>query len=224
MNKKTECCMYRPGRFTLLALLAYCVLVKVTPYVLWQFGMDIHSNSIYPWTFTPIFAVGILGAGLFRNLRIGLGLPIVAFAVSDLLIGLLAAVRYGWEDGLASAIYPGMVFNYLALVAATLCGTLLRGRTSGRFRWVGIFAMAVLAPSLFFLISNFGAWAFVSEIGFSRDLNGLWQAYVAGLPFYRNSLISTVGFCALLFSPLGIRQLQLVPEVAPAKSSAVHSV
>ncbi len=211
--------MYQPNKTLLASLFAYCFLIKVLPFALMHLGMDIQSESTYPWTFTPMFAVGLFGMAFFRDLRLGFLLPVAAWFAADLAIGVLAGLQYGLADGLAHAFYGGQVTNYVGLLAACGIGLLIRNiRNTGT-----VLLSAVLAPVLFFLISNFGVWAFDTMINYPKTLAGLQTAYIAGLPFLKNSLVSTLAYSALLFSPIGIAQLKR-HSVATSSVRATSSV
>jgi hypothetical protein len=72
-----------------------------------------------------------------------------------------------------------------------LIGWALKGRN-----YSSLAVGAIAAPTIFFLISNFGVWM-GSQVTYSKSFSGLMTCYEAGLPFYRNSLIAT-----LLFLPV----------------------
>ena len=61
-------------------------------------------------------------------------------------------------------------------------------------------SLAVVAASLcavqFFLISNAGVWM---AGGYDRGIDGLWQSYVAALPFFRGTLFGDLVYTALFF-------------------------
>jgi len=57
---------------------------------------------------------------------------------------------------------------------------------------------ASLAGSVsFFLISNFAVWAVWNM--YPKTASGLAACYVAGLPFFRNAVVSDLFFAALFF-------------------------
>lgn len=209
--------MYKPNKTFLICLFVYCVLVKVLPFALVHLGMNIRSEEVYPWSFTPIFAFGIFGVAMFRDIRLALGLPLLAWLMGDLLIGLVTGLKYGFVEGLAYSFYPGQVFQYLGLILCSSCGGLIRVSR----KWPLILTAALAGPTLFFAVSNFGVWFFDPGVGYPRDLSGLWQAYLAGVPFYRNQLISTASFALILFSPIGVRQLVQVAGPLQNRSSAL---
>jgi uncharacterized protein DUF6580 len=88
----------------------------------------------------------------------------------------------------------GQSITWLGFAAIALIGYWLREReTVAR---VGVAALA--GPTAFFLISNFGVW--LGWRMYPATWDGLITCYVAALPFYRNSLVSSVAYTALLFS------------------------
>lgn len=207
--------MYKPNKVFLFSLVGYCLLIKVLPFLLVHFGLDLRVVSLYPWSFTPIFAVAMFGAARFANLKSAYGLPLLVWLLADVVIGLSTGLVYGVQEGLAYSLYPGQFVNYAGLLLVCSCGLLLR-RTHN---WLATCGVLLLGPTLFFLLSNFGVWAIDIGIDYPRNWAGLVEAYTAGLPFYRSQLISTLAFGGLLFSPLGMSQLQSLPA-RPAPASA----
>lgn len=53
------------------------------------------------------------------------------------------------------------------------------------------------AAIVFWIWTNFGTWCATNL--YSHDLNGLWQCYVAALPFLRNSIIGACAWSGVLF-------------------------
>ena len=77
----------------------------------------------------------------------------------------------------------------------------------------------VLASSTsFFLVSNFVVWTAGSMSMYPHSLAGLGACYVAGLPFYRNDLVSTALTCGAFFGlPV------LAAHIAESLRAARHS-
>jgi len=73
---------------------------------------------------------------------------------------------------------------------------------------------ALLGPTSFFLVSNYVVWAVGTM--YPRTISGLGVCYVAGLPFYRNDVISTALVAGLAFGlPVLVRKMRAT-EVAVA--------
>jgi hypothetical protein len=84
---------------------------------------------------------------------------------------------------------------------------LLHSRTT----FVRAGAATLLGPTSFFLISNYAVWA--SSAMFPRTAGGLATCYAAGLPFYRNDLVSTAIVVAVAFGvPVMVRRLSGAQE------------
>ena len=79
------------------------------------------------------------------------------------------------------------------LFRSPLIGALLSANSRTRI------VMGVLAgPTLYFLISNLFVWLNAGEATYTKDWNGLMHCYTMAIPFYRNSLLSTVVFLPML--------------------------
>jgi len=129
----------------------------------------------HPWNFAPIGAMALFGGAVLPR-GMGLVVPLAALALSDAVLG----------------FYPGFVWVYGSFVLIGLLGlTLRRGRTPVR-----IIATSLAASVLFFLVTNFGEW-----LGplYPHGLNGLWASYLAGIPFFRNTVASDLIYSLAFF-------------------------
>ncbi len=93
------------------------------------------------------------------------------------------------------------------LMAMALGLILLRARTT----FVRVAAGVLLGPTSFFVVSNYAVWAGWGSM-YPHTMGGLVACYAAGLPFYRNDLLSTALVCAVAFGvPVALRRMHLVP-------------
>jgi len=94
--------------------------------------------------------------------------------------------------------YPFHASAYLITwvwyAAVILAGSALLRKVTVLRVTAGILA----STTSFFLLSNFAVWA-GHQVVYPKSLLGLGMSYVAGLPFYRNDLISTTITAGLLF-------------------------
>ncbi len=95
--------------------------------------------------------------------------------------------------------YPFHAQDYLVTWAwyaavIVLGHLLLRSRQSA----ARIATAVVLSSTTFFLASNFVAWSGLPGI-YPHTFSGLMSAYISGLPFYRNDLLSTTLVTGLAF-------------------------
>ncbi len=136
--------------------------------------------------FTAVIAVSLFAGITIRDKRLAFLFPLLTVFISDILLQVLHVMNVFPFAG----FYSGQITNYVLLIVVTLIGMACRN-----FKTPGIIAAAVAGPTIFFLLSNFYVWQFEGSImGYNKDISGLWQAYSFGLPFYRNSLISTFIF------------------------------
>ena len=100
--------------------------------------------------------------------------------------------------------------TWLWYAAAMVLGQiLLKARTSA----VRVGAAALLGPTSFFAVSNYAVWA--TSGMYPHTLGGLGACYVAGLPFYRNDVLSTALVCAAVFGlPVLVRRMSGQAAVA----------
>ncbi len=131
----------------------------------------------HPPNFTPIAAMALFGGAQFTDRRLAFLVPLSAMFASDLVIGL---------HRLLPVIY--------ACFALIVClGFWVRPRKSA-LRIAG----ATLAGSvLFFIVTNFAVWAAGSL--YPKTLEGLVTAYVAAIPFFRNTVLGDAVYAAALF-------------------------
>jgi hypothetical protein len=92
-------------------------------------------------------------------------------------------------------------------IAAMVLGHIL---LNAKTTFVRVTAGALLGPTSFFLLSNYAVWA--GSGMYPRTVGGLGACFVAGLPFYRNDLISTALVAAVAFGvPVLVRRLHSTP-------------
>ncbi len=136
--------------------------------------------------FSAALAVALFAGFAEKDTKKIFLLPLIALFASDVLIQLLYMANLFPFQG----FYQGQWINYTLIAALAGVGMLLR-----KGKLAGMVAASVLGPALFFLISNYIVWATQASImGYTKDLNGLMECYRAGIPFYRNSVISTIIF------------------------------
>lgn len=94
------------------------------------------------------------------------------------------------------------LFTWSAFILIAVFGALLKkNRKNGKHYFLKITGMGVLSVLFFYLWTNFGWW--LTSRMYPADLKGLMSAYIAGLPFLKNQLLSVLMFTpsfALIFS------------------------
>jgi hypothetical protein len=151
----------------------------------------------HPPNVTPIAALALFGGACFTDRRLAYLLPLAAMLLSDLVLGF---TRYGILVMLAS-----QPVVYACFLATTALGQLIQDRRS-----VWQVGSATLGGSvLFFVVTNFAAWAMATGHLYPRTGSGLMACYAAGVPFFRNTLLGDAAFSAILFGGLALLENRL---------------
>lgn len=135
--------------------------------------------------FSPFIAIALFSGFIIKERNMSFLLPLLALFISDVIIQVL----YINNQFDFSGFYSGQWKNYLLLLACTLIGWAMKGRS-----YPALVISGIAAPTLYFLVSNFLVWQGTTEAVYAKSFNGLMTCYEAALPFYRNSLIATVLF------------------------------
>jgi len=126
---------------------------------------------------SPVAAMALFGGAFFADKRLALIVPFIALFCSDLILGL----------------HNTMIFVYTGFALTVVIGFMLRKKIT-----ITNTVFAVLVSSgLFFLLTNFGAW--LTSTLYAKTAEGLMQAYVAGIPFFQNTLLGNLVYTAVIF-------------------------
>tara|TARA_B100001057_G_scaffold256417_3_gene256616 strand:- start:1024 stop:1518 length:495 start_codon:yes stop_codon:yes gene_type:complete len=98
---------------------------------------------------------------------------IVSFLITDLIIGFHGIIFFTW----GSVIVIGLMSKFFS-----------RRMTN---RVLG----ALMGACLFYIITNFGVWSLGS---YGYTLDGLITCYVVAIPFFGNTLVSTIFFSLII--------------------------
>jgi hypothetical protein len=169
-------------------LLVLAVLSRVVPHPDWL-------------NFTAVGG-SLLFFGARRPLRQAI-LPVAVLAATDVY---LTTWVYRYPFHMSSYL-----LTWLWYTAVVVLGHFLLARKASALR---VTSAVLIAPTSFFLITNFAAWLTLPGL-YHRNLAGLGMSYAAGLPFYRNDLLSTAAVAALVFGIPALAR-QLTPQSRPA--------
>lgn len=114
---------------------------------------------------------------MFANRLVAFAAPLAIMFCSDLFLG----------------FHDTMWAVYLSLFLIVGIGQIVRSRPSFLNGLVG----AVAGSVLFFLLTNAAVW--MTGTMYAPGLAGLLESYLAGLPFYRNTLMGDLFFTGVLF-------------------------
>ncbi|HXL21111.1 MAG TPA: DUF6580 family putative transport protein [Candidatus Dormibacteraeota bacterium] len=131
----------------------------------------------HPWNFTPIGAMALFSGAVLRNRRLAFLFPLLALFVGDIFVG----------------FHKLMPFVYASFAVNIAIGLWLRGR-----RTISPIGLATFAGAVqFFLVTNFAVWRYFDT--FPKTAAGLAACYLAGLPFFWNTLAGDAIYAILLF-------------------------
>lgn len=138
----------------------------------------------HPHNFTALIGVALFSGALWgdktpwangRGFRFVV--PLVASLATDMYLG----------------FYPGMEWTYLGIAASVLFAPQLDASV------LKVSARAFVAAIVFFSLSNVGVWW--SSGLYTQDISGLGQCFTMAIPFFQNtvasSLIFSIGFFSL---------------------------
>ena len=155
----------------------------------------------HPPNMASITAVALFGGAYLSDRRLAFLVPMAALFLSDLVLGLYSHME--------------IVYGSFALVVCL--GLLLRKRRTP----LRIAGAALSSSILFFVITNFGVWAFGSL--YPRTFAGLVACYVAAIPFFQNTLMGDAFYTAALFGGFALaeRWIPALRERAPLQPQSV---
>ena len=131
----------------------------------------------HPPNFTPIIAVAIMSGYFFKNINLSFIVLLISMLLADIFVG----------------FYKNMFFVYSSLFLITF----IFFKITDKINYKNLFALGFLGSVIFYLISNFGVWA-VGNI-YEKNLNGLISCYFLAIPFFKNTLFSTIIFSYAAF-------------------------
>jgi hypothetical protein len=138
----------------------------------------------HPWNFTPVGAMALFSGATIRDRRLAFLFTILALLVGDIFIG----------------FHRLMPLVYASFLVSVAIGYWLRDRRS-----LGRITLATLLGAMqFFLVTNFAVWAF--GLSYPRNSAGLLACYVAGIPFFWNTLGGDAVYATLLFGGFALAE------------------
>jgi hypothetical protein len=153
-----------------------------------------NATAIMPWANFPIIgAIAVFTGAYFTKWRAVL-ISLAVLLISDLVINL------GVYHGKFGPMYRGWYVTYLIFFVIVVVDWLLLKKVT-----VSRFVIASVASSLLhWLLADGMLWVKGSNDlrtmqPLSRDIDGLVQCYIQGIPFIRNYLLGTLVYGAIMF-------------------------
>ena len=127
--------------------------------------------------FTATIALIMFTSYLIRDKFLSVLVILVSQIISDLYIG----------------IYSSMFFVYGAYVFIALLSPIIMNKLNFK----SVLISSLVTPTIFYIVSNFGVW--ITGSTYPLSLDGLIMCYVAGIPFFDETLLSTVVFSVTIY-------------------------
>jgi hypothetical protein len=124
----------------------------------------------HPPNFTPILAVAVFIPFLTNSWKTAVPITLGAMFIGDLYWGL----------------HPYMVWTYVSVLFASVLALYVR-----------LLLGSILAPVLFFIVTNFGVW---TSGYYGYTLEGLVTCYIAAIPFFHMTLLGTLFYTGAFFA------------------------
>lgn len=147
--------------------------------------------------FAPITAMALFGGVYIKNRKFALIAPLTSILISDYL--LLYVNPFSTKFINLTTLYPpqallysGIQYVYGSFLISALIGLWLRNHKNH----LTITGSALICSVQFFLVTNAGVWFSGS---YDRSLTGLWQSYLAGVPFFRGTFLGDLFYTTLFF-------------------------
>lgn len=147
--------------------------------------------------FAPITAMALFG-GVYFNRRYALIIPLLTMLVSDYL--LLYINPFSPNHFNFARIYPLQALWYgntiLAVYGSFLVSGLIGLWLKSRKTIKNVIFASLVASIQFFLITNAAVWL---NGMYDRSILGLWESYMAGIPFFRYTIMGDFFYTGALF-------------------------
>jgi hypothetical protein len=131
----------------------------------------------HPPNFTPILASAVMAPLLLKDRSLGILVTILSMFITDLIIGFHSYQFVIYFTLLTISLITPVKKNYISLLFISIAGSC----------W-------------FYITTNFAVWLIWDY--YPKNLNGLINCYTLALPFFKNTLISTVLFSGIIIASI----------------------
>ena len=143
--------------------------------------------------FAPVAALALFAGYYFRSIVVAIVVPVAVMALSDWFMG-----GYDWQ--LMALVYGMLAFPVLLRTPLRRLFRFGRPGFAGTaLPLVGLVGCSLLSSILFFIVTNFGVWAWFGFGAYEPTLTGLWHCYLAAIPFFRYTVAGDLTFSIVLF-------------------------
>jgi hypothetical protein len=158
----------------------------------------------HPHNFTPVGGIAVFGSYFLGRKVWAFLVPLFSLWLSDLFINnVIYPIQF-------PQYYEGFTFFGSFWVYGSFMLIIpLAWRLLSTFSLPRLALTGLSTASLFFLITNFGSW--LNNPIYPQNFSGLLTSYLAGLPFFQNTLIGDIFYLAILFGATKVFGFSLKP-------------
>ncbi len=145
--------------------------------------------------FSPIMAIALFG-GAMLDRKLAYIVPVAAMLLTDVFFG----------------FHSSMFAVYGSFLLTVMIGQKFASKPNAK----NIAASSIVSALQFFVITNLSVWAFSGM--YTLDFAGLSSCFTMAIPFFKNTLASTLVFSTVLFGGFALAaKTSSNPEVAEVK-------
>jgi hypothetical protein len=149
----------------------------------------------HPPNFAPIAAMALFSGAYFNKKSFAFAVPLAAMFLTDAIIG----------------FHSSMWIVYLSFALIVVIGIFILKKISIK----NVIVASVTASISFFLVTNFGVWAFGTM--YPKNIAGLIECYIAAIPFIQNTLLGDLFYSGIMFGIFEFAKSKL-PVLSQAKA------
>ena len=127
--------------------------------------------------FTPTISLIIFASLFIRNNYAVMLVVVCSQLISDYFLG----------------FYQSMFFVYISYILIGICSLYFLKKIS----YLPVLLISIIAPVFFYIVTNFGVW-FTMDL-YAPTSQGLINSYIAGIPFLKSSVLSTIIYSSTIY-------------------------
>jgi hypothetical protein len=152
----------------------------------------------HPHNFTPLGAMALFGGAFFGRKALAFLAPLITLWISDIVLN-----NFILKPQFPQYYPEGFIwFNSISIYLAFLMITALGWLTLKKVRVPRLIGASLGASVLFFLVTNFAVWQGSSV--YPQNAEGLVACYIAGIPFFWNTLLGDLTYTAVMFGAFAL--------------------
>ena len=193
--------------------------MKLNKSVVFTFVLLVLISSLYriipsrPFGFAPQIAIALFSGCFFMEKKYAFLMPLFSMLISDIVYELLFINHLTPIKG----FYDGQWLNYILYCSVTFIGFRMNASKLSH-----LFAGAISGVLFYYISSNSLVWLTgglgLNDLPYERSFSGWMNCMLAGVPFLKQSFISTFIFSGLLFGGyhFTLRNSSLIAEKVKA--------